>query len=213
MKKIILNTLFCSLFLSNLFAQGPNITIVNNTGYTIWNVYLSTTASDSWGTDKLDEDQVIAPNGSVSLQLPYPIDVVNHYDIRIKDSDGDYYTKMNVPVTASGRIEFTMDDYVKPVTYEGPNITIMNNTGYTIWNVYISQTASGSWGSDRLGSEEVLNAGSSISLPLPFKIDVVNRYDIRLKDSDGDTYTKMNILVSADGTVTFTIDDIDSSEL
>jgi hypothetical protein len=32
------------------------------------------------------------------------------YDFRLRDSDGDDYIKMNVTVSASNRIEFTIDD-------------------------------------------------------------------------------------------------------
>jgi hypothetical protein len=115
---------------------------------------------------------------------------------------------------------FTFSDYDSSSTsstttsssstsYNGPPITIVNNTGYTVYYVYISQTASDTWGSDRLASGEILSNGDSVSLRLPYPVDVVNRYDIRLKDSDGDTYSKMNVLVSANSRIVFTFDDYD----
>jgi len=91
--------------------QNPSITIVNNTGYTIWYVYISETTIDSWGQDRLADDEVLDNDASVSLQLPYPINVVNRYDIKLIDLDGDSYTKMDVLVSANSRIVFTFDDY------------------------------------------------------------------------------------------------------
>jgi hypothetical protein len=139
--------------------------------------------------------------------------VVNRYDIRLKDSDGDTYTKMGVSISANSRIVFTFGDFdsgtTTTATLNGPSINIVNNTGYTVYYIYISPTASDDWGDDRLASDQVLMNNRSVSLQLPHPINVVNRYDIRLKDSDGDTYTKMNVLVSANGSIVFTFDDFD----
>jgi len=136
---------------------------------------------------------------------------VNRYDIMLEDLDGDTYTKADVLISANARIVFTFDDYdyEEEITYDGPPITIVNNTGYTIWEVYISSTASETWGSDRLGAEEVISNGGSVSLQLPYLINVVNRYDIMLVDSDGDSYTKADVLVSANAKIVFTFDDFD----
>lgn len=214
MRKIVFCFLFVLTFLTALPAQqNPSITIVNNTGYTIWYVYISQTASDSWGSDRLASNQTIANGSSVSLQLPYPLNVVNRYDIKLEDSDGDSYIKMDVAVSANSRVVFTFDDFRSSssttTTFNGPPITIVNNTGYTIWYIYISQTASDTWGADRLATNQTLSSGNSISLPLPYPLNVTNRYDIRLKDSDGDTYTKRNVLVSANSRIVFTFDDFD----
>ena len=220
---ITLYILFLSPFLSSMSAQStsnnPSVTIVNNTGYTVYRVYISPVASDSWGDDRLASNQTLSNGQSVSLRLPHPTNVVNRYDIKLVDKDGDSYTKTNVLVSSNSRIEFTFGDFssndsssssnTSTTTYNGPSITIVNNTGYTVFNVYISQTASESWGEDRLGAFQVLANGENISLRLPYPTNVVNRYDIRLKDSDEDTYTKLNVLVSANSRIEFTFDDYD----
>jgi len=89
--------------------QPAQITIVNNTGYTIWYVYISPSTESNWGSDRLGSNQTIRNGQSVTLNLPDP--TVTQYDIRIKDSDGDTYTKKNVRVTANSRIVFTFDDF------------------------------------------------------------------------------------------------------
>ena len=215
MKKAVFLTIFLMVFAMILPAQrNPSITIVNNTGYTIWYVYVSATTNDSWGNDFLDDDEILENGASVTVNLPNPINTVNRYDIRLEDSDGDTYSKMNVQVSANSRIVFTFDDFDEDnneaANFDGPPITIVNNTGYEIFYVYVSESTSDSWGRDRLGSNETIRNGASVSINLPHPINVAKRYDIRLKDSDGDTYTKMNVLVSANGRVVFTFDDYDS---
>jgi len=213
--------IFCILLFLPLFTglsaqQNPSITIANNTGSTIWYVYFKSTASSEWGQDRLASDQIISIGQSVTLQLPYPINVVNRYDMRLKDSDENEYIKMNVTVASNSRIEFSRSDLNSRNTtmqeeHIGPPITIVNKTGYTANTVYISSNASGSWGSNRLTGNQTLRNDQSISLRLPYPIDVVNRYDIRLKDTDDDTYTKMDVRVSANSRIEFTFDDFDRS--
>jgi hypothetical protein len=89
-----------------------------------------------------------------------------------------------------------------------PRLRIVNKTGYTVWYVYVSQTASTSWGEDKLGSEVLMN-GEYLDITLPYPLDVTNRYDIRLEDSDKDTYTKMNALITPNASIEFTISDLD----
>jgi hypothetical protein len=96
---------------SNAANDGPPITIVNNTGYLVYYVYISPTTSNLWGPDRLAANQTL-PNGqSVTLRLPHPLNVTNRYDIMLEDLDGDTYTKFNVTVTANGRIVFTFSDF------------------------------------------------------------------------------------------------------
>jgi len=80
------------------------------------------------------------------------------------------------------------------------NMTIVNNTGYTVWYVYLSPSDSSSWGDDWLGSS-VLRHGEIISVGLPSG----GRWDIKLVDEDNDAYTKYE--VSADSWIIFTFSD------
>jgi len=91
--------------------NGPPITIVNNTGSDVWIVYISDSASEEWGADRLPiEESPLRNGGSVSLQLPYPINQVNKYDIRLTTIISEDFRKMNVTVTANSRIVFTASD-------------------------------------------------------------------------------------------------------
>ncbi len=189
----------------------PEIEITNNTGYTIYYVYVSPTDSD-WGDDVLDDD-ILLDGESVYVTLPYSIDYENEYDIKLEDSEGDTYTRWAVDVSPYDEIEFTIDDLdlgsdFYDILYTYPEIEITNNTGYTIWYVYVSETDRDSWGEDIL-EDDVLLDGESVYVSLPYSLEIVDEYDIKVEDDEGDTYTKWNVEISPYDEVEFTLDDID----
>jgi hypothetical protein len=196
----------------------PAIQIVNKTGFTIYYVRISRSDSDSWGQDWLGTE-VLMNGRSVTFTLNDPLSRANTYDIRLEDNEGDTYTKTNVRVYAGSQIEFTLLDMDVGNTITNPNqgnrdmpsIQIVNNTGYTVYYVQISPVASDRWGADQLAERQVLRNRDSFRCYLSYPLDVVNRYDIRLKDEDGDTYTKTNVLVNASSRITFTISDLDTN--
>jgi hypothetical protein len=110
MKKLMLAGLFLLLGALVVSAQGrPSINIVNNTGYTIYKLFISPAESEEWGDDLLGED--ILENGTTfTVWLPAPLSQVTVYDIGVEDTDGDTYIKWELTVTNNARIVFTMDD-------------------------------------------------------------------------------------------------------
>ena len=86
-------------------------------------------------------------------------------------------------------------------------LTVVNSTGFTVLHVYVSPAKAGAWGSDMLGNA-VLEDGESLAV----RVRNGARYDIRLVDVDGDTYTKVNwgsTTGSGNWRATFTPKDID----
>lgn len=191
----------------------PKVSIGNNTGYAIYYAYISTTASGSWGDDLLGDD-IIEDGEDVSVRLPYELNVVNRYDIKLVDEDYDSYTKWNVLITPDSWIEFTLADLVlastsDDLTTEGlPQVKIINNTGFTIYNVYMSETGSDDWEEDVL-DYEILDDGESVTIELPYPLDDVNRYDIKLVDEDDDSYIKWDVLIRSGSKIEFTLEDLD----
>ena len=110
MKKLLLTGLFLFFGAFALVAQNlPSIRIVNNTGYTIYKIYVSPAENDNWGEDILGDD--ILENGKTfTCQLRFPLSKVNVYDIGVEDEDGDAYIKWEVTVTNNAQIVFTIDD-------------------------------------------------------------------------------------------------------
>lgn len=212
MKRILL-FLVLSVILESAFSQnGPSISIVNNTGYTLDYIYVSQTASDNWLEDILG-DKVLPDGESITIRLPFALDVTNQYDIRVVDEDDDTYTKWDVLVNNDSRIEFTLSDFDEDTSVDEsdednslPRVNIENNTGYDVYYLYISTTASGSWKDDVLG-DDVLLDGEDVYVRLPYPLDVVNRYDIKLVDEDDDSYIKWDVLITPDSIIEFTFDD------
>lgn len=93
-----------------------------------------------------------------------------------------------------------------------PSITIVNDTGYRFTRLYIAESTSDSWGSDILGST-TLRSGYQVGVTLPHPLSKVNQYDIKAVDSDGDSYTKCRVVVTANAIVEFTMNDINRTAL
>jgi len=91
---------------------------------------------------------------------------------------------------------------------ELPVVTVVNNTGYTVFHVYISRVAANNWEEDVLGND-ILRNNSSVNVRLTQPLDVTNRYDIKVVDLDGDSYTKQNVLITPNARIIFTLSDID----
>jgi V8-like Glu-specific endopeptidase len=192
-------------------SQGAGIVTINNrTGYTAFYVYISPSSSDTWGADFLGED--VLRNGQVLTVRSLPsAGTSGLYDIRLVDEDNDTYTKRSIRLSQDQTVEFTLNDLDRrPDRSDNglPLVSIVNNTGYTVYYVYISPTSTDDWEADVLG-DDVLLDGTSVSVRLEYPLNIANRYDIRLEDSDGDTYTKWNVTITPNTTIEFTFSDID----
>jgi len=89
-----------------------------------------------------------------------------------------------------------------------PVITVVNNTGYACYELYLSPVTVDNWEEDVLGNS-ILPSGQSVRVRLAFPLSRSNRYDFKMVDLDGDTYTKWNVLLTPNATVVFTFSDID----
>jgi hypothetical protein len=88
-------------------------------------------------------------------------------------------------------------------------INIQNNIGVTIKSAFITQTGSLSWGNDLFGNRNLPN-GNSITIRLPNPMNASNTCDIKLIDSDGDSYIKWNYKINQNQKIEFTFFDISS---
>ena len=91
------------------FTSTSTVRIANHTGYTVWFIFMSASNASDWEEDILGED-VLLHGQQVNIRLGTPLSRVNRYDIRMIDSDGDTYTKWNVPLTQNMLVEFTIVD-------------------------------------------------------------------------------------------------------
>ncbi|MDR2702406.1 MAG: hypothetical protein LBB72_08245 [Spirochaetaceae bacterium] len=110
MKKFILAGLLLFAGTFALYAQNlPSIRIVNNTGFSIYYIFVSPSESDDWG-DELLGDDYLEDGDYITVRLSQPLSRTNVYDFRVEDEDEDLYFKWEVTVTNNARIVFTLDD-------------------------------------------------------------------------------------------------------
>jgi len=93
--------------------------------------------------------------------------------------------------------------------YDTINLTIVNNTGYRIDDLYVSFSSAIRWGSSKLGENEFIEIGESKTITL----SEAGIYDIRLVDEDEDSYTKKGLTIDSSQTVVFTFEDFDESSI
>ncbi len=106
----VLTALIVTGFLaSSTNAEEPTRIRITN-GLSRWSihyVYISSTSSNSWGDDQLSSNQTLSPGASETWTLS-----AGNYDLRVKDEDGDTYTRRNVCVPRGMLVEWrvTIDD-------------------------------------------------------------------------------------------------------
>ena len=115
MKKLVVFIVLLFVFGGFLSAQTlPKITIVNNTGYPINRLWFDPIGYNwsSWSLRcyDIDDENILETGESVDVIIPFPLSVVNTFDIFLYDVDGDAYIKDEVRITANARIVFTIGD-------------------------------------------------------------------------------------------------------
>lgn len=88
------------------------------------------------------------------------------------------------------------------ITTEPPEatLTIVNNSSYAIYELYITKVGRRGWGPDLLGAD-VLIPGESVRI-----LADCDSYDVRLVDEDGDTCTLTNLELCFEDAI-WTLDD------
>jgi len=200
---------------------GSSFQIANNTGYTVYYCYVSPSSSTEWGNDRLGSN--VMEHGDVLNITSIPLGTNTPYDIKLVDKDGDSYTKTSLTLRQGQVIEFAFSDLdsnsnssssnqtssnSNSSSSPNPVITIVNNTGYTIYYIHLSPVSADDWEEDVLG-DDVLLDGYSINVRLATPLSVENRYDIKLTDADDDTYTKWNVTITPNMTINFNFSDLD----
>ncbi len=225
-KKVITLSMLIMLMVASALFAGKKTTaqnnfsgyveVTNNTGYSIYYLYVSHT-DEGWGEDVLGDGNTLSDGESIRVDLDdYPSGV---FDVKAEDEDGDTYTFWDVNVEFDD-VDITLADLDEDgdtsydelsATVRGTGkgsfdgyVTITNETGYSIYYLYVSHTDNG-WGDDVLG-DDVLSDGQSI------RVDVENFpssiFDVKAEDEDDDTYSFYGIDIQYEN-LTIEIDDLD----
>jgi hypothetical protein len=123
--------------------DGPKVTVVNNTRYSVRGIYISPSTHSSYGKNRLRNNQVLDNNGSIPLNLTFAISHASHYDFLVEDTNGNMYQKKNVIVAEGAEIVFIPADKVtssnnltgtysygsnNSITFNGNNFTLKSDS-------------------------------------------------------------------------------------
>lgn len=145
--------------------------LVNTSGQTIQEAYVSPSRISEWGPDILGTG--VLPAGNQVWVTPNFPDCV--LDVRVRYANGTDDTRMQVNACNISRIVFGGGGAAPGAAVGGglgrassgnPSFTIVNGTGNTIREIYSSLSSERDWGADRLGAN-TLPPGGSLFIPLP----------------------------------------------
>jgi len=209
MKKIRFGTLVLILAaFPSLLGALDALSVINRTGYDIYYLYVSPETSDSWGDDVLGDD-VLFDGSSFTVPLGEYSDLCR-FDIKAVDSDNDSYIKWEYDVCDRSKVILTLEDLYlnEPDEGRGQDFTILNETGFTIYHIYVSPDYADDWEEDLLGADEVLLSGETFDVSFSGYGDHCV-FDIKLVDDEGDSYSRWGVDLCSTSRVTFTLDDLD----
>ena len=157
-------------------AQAQNrFWLVNESGRTIMEAFVSSSRVSAWGPDILGSG--VLPHGQRVWVTPNFGDCL--LDIRVTFQGGGEETRMGVNACSLSTIAFRgggagaggsvgggAGAQVSPGRSGNPSFYLTNGSGATIREVYISLATDNNWGPDRLGSN-VLQPGQRLHVSLP----------------------------------------------
>lgn len=197
---------------SNNNANEDNaITVENNVGETIFYLFARKAGTTDWGNDRLPSDKTLSNNSDVTVIISELSRSNCRYDVRGTDlnktkefivRDVNLCNAKTVRLMASNAIITTA---TTSVSDEAHAIGVENQSGETIFYIFVRKTGESSWGDDRLGSSNTLQNNSDQTI-LITEIGGSNcRFDVKgtnLEKTVG--YTLRNVDLCNKKTVRFT---------
>ena len=176
-------------------SNDPSFNLVNRSGTTIYELYVSPSSQSTWGPDRLGAD--VLPDGqSFPVRLQAGGECVN--DVRVVYQGGRDGERRNVNTCELAEMVFgaqaqgpsqppgqppaqpprapAQPSPPQQQAGQNPSFNLVNNSPRTINEIYASPSSQNDWGPDRLGAN-VLPAGQSFAVRLPIG-DCV--YDVRV---------------------------------
>ena len=106
LKVFFLAALFVMGLSSVAFAGAQDFTLVNNTGYPIYQVNVSAASTNSWEEDILGSD--ILPNGS-SVHVTFGVGSTQYWDIQAIFEDGSSLAWYNIDLLSTYQVTLNND--------------------------------------------------------------------------------------------------------
>ena len=125
-RKLFFAFALLTVFAALAFGKTPiTVTFVNNTGYTVKELYISPTSHDDWYDDLL-KGSVVPDGETIDITIPEYSGNDLIYDLMAVDTQGDSYSKYEIDLSNSSnrQIELTFDDYE-----ENPDSSVSDGSG------------------------------------------------------------------------------------
>lgn len=156
----------------------PSFNLLNRSGQTINEIYVSAVTQPNWGRDLLGQD--VLPNGR-SFPVRIPAAAGCQQDIRVVYADGRPEERRNVNTCAITQMVFGTAAPAAPAASQGnASFNLVNHGRQAMREVYVSSARDANWGEQRL--PRPMNPGAHLAVQLPAG-DCVN--DIRIVWADG----------------------------
>lgn len=154
---------------------NPDFWITNTSGKQINEIYVSPSTESNWGSDWLRE-HVLASGQRFAIRPRRDGTCV--FDIRVVFADGSSEERRRVNVCNVNEVAFTSAGAVaRGQSQANADFRLVNRSGRTIQQLFVSPSSDQNWGADRLG-QNVLPSGRAFSVTLPRDGTCV--YDIRV---------------------------------
>jgi len=164
---------------SGAAAKTATATLVNNTSFELHQIFLSPSHESHWGPDQLGQE-ILEPGYQYTLSgMP-----CGKYDVKLVDEHGgECVIQGDYLCGDAGQWILTDEELLECEGFktDTASATLINDSSFDIYALFISPTHSNRWGPDQLG-DEVLETGYSFTVSgLP-----CGDYDIKLVDEDRD---------------------------
>ncbi|MFC0408110.1 hypothetical protein [Roseomonas elaeocarpi] len=176
--------------------NDPTFFLVNNSGDTINEAYVSSSRQDNWGEDRLGENVL---SSGLALRIAPPRGQCNN-DIRVVYDGGRSEERRNVNTCNGFEVVFGPGNSGSGRSANGagtgsgqtgnPSFNLVNNTRQKITVVRASPNSAQDWGDDRLNSRAGIEPGKTAAIRLP---EGPCDYDVRVEYQGGRVEERRNI--------------------
>jgi hypothetical protein len=165
------------------------ITLVNQSGMTVCYVNISLSTDQQWGEDWLGQTGTVPSGQSQWFDVP-----VGTYDMRAQDCE-------HALIGEAWQVDITADGFTWTLPYSPITVTMVNQSSSPVCYVLISPSTSQFWGSDWLGSSEIIDVGDSRDFAIP----PGQQYDLQALDCNQNPLQQdYQIMVTEQG-ITWTV--------
>ncbi|QEN09055.1 hypothetical protein EXM22_14045 [Oceanispirochaeta crateris] len=205
-------TIFLILLFSGtaLFAETTKTIIIeNNLENPVYYLYLSPDGEREWGEDRLGDD-ILDPESTIEIDVDFD-EESPLFDLLAEDEIEQAYRIENINLSDTNFISIGAENLLPAGGFNPVNkdLTFINETGESIYYLYISSRDSMYWGEDLLG-DEILYDGESLTLTVPIDGDYPN-YDILAEGESSASYEMFDTHMLERDTFTFTEENMTSS--